>query len=165
MKFFLLFAPLLLLTGLTNPEQPIHKAQEDPARIFSLQYMKAGFGSNRYNMQPVFNIRGHKFIYTSEEVWIMPGQKNIARDTLLTGQVRESSFDSLINLIKGFKGTYIQRSNPHIMSGSASYITIHHNYKKLVFDLHNDTHPTADSIVAILNTYIPDSLNKLTISH
>ncbi len=125
--------------------------------------MEVGFGSNMFDMEPVFKVDGTKFVYTSEEVWILPGQTKIRKDTLLIGNFRTSSMDSISTFTREIKDSVIYRTNAGIMSGSASYITIEDDVKKIKFDLHNASDTTADKIVAILNTYIPNTLTKLSI--
>ena len=131
---------------------------------FKLRFVTVGFGSNWFEMEPVFNIDGTNFIYTSEEVWIMPGQTKIQRDTLLSGNFRTSSIDSISNLINELKDTAIYKTNIHILSGSAAYLQVSNDTKKINFKLHNASDATADKIVAILNSYIPKGYDKLFIS-
>lgn len=126
--------------------------------------MRIGFGSNMFTMQPVFSVQGTKFVYTSEEVWIMPDQKEIQRDILLMGDFRTSAIDSIKNLISELKDSVIFRSSA-ILSGSESDITIKTTTKKIRFELHNASDTTAEKIVDILNSHIPVGFNKLHISH
>ena len=82
MKQLLIYIPIYFL-GLTI-EKPISFKQQtrQDEKEFRLHFMTVGFGSNMFEMEPVFKVEGTKFIYTSEEVWILPKQKKIQRDTL-----------------------------------------------------------------------------------
>lgn len=97
---------------------------------FSLSFVTIGFGSNMFEMEPVFRVTGNRFVFTSEEVWIKPEQQKIQRDTLLVGLFRTSSIDSIINLVDNRSDTLIDKFNPHISSGSAEYIDIFTGKKK-----------------------------------
>ncbi len=154
----LLFWALLLLS--CNGQVKIKPA---PTRKFHLHFMTIGFGSNMFEMEPVFKVNGTNFVYTSEEVWILPGQTTIRKDTLLIGSFRPSSIDSISKLTREIKDSVIYRTNIHIMSGSATHITIEDDLKRVMFNLHNTSDTTADKIVTILNTYIPKTLGKLNI--
>jgi hypothetical protein len=129
---------------------------------FKLEYVRIGFGSNMWTMQPVFRVHGTTFVYTSEEVWIIPEQKEIRRDTLLTGDLRITAVDSIKNLIGAMKDSVIYRSGA-ILSGSKSYITVTTNDKEISFQLHNASDTTAEKIVDILNSHIPAGYRKLHI--
>ncbi len=132
---------------------------------FRLNFVTVGFGSNMFEMEPVFKVDGTKFIYTSEEVWIFPRQTKIQKDTLLQGDFRISSIDSISTFICQLKESAIHKSNMSVMSGSACYIEILDDIKKINFQLHNTSDTTADKIVSVLNTYIPTGYNKLYISN
>lgn len=116
-----------------------------------------------FDMEPVFKVDKTKFIYTFEDVWIQPGQTKIKKDTLLIGGFRLSSIDSINNLINQLKDSVIYNVGNYL-SGSAACIEISNDKKKIKFDLHNASDSTADKIVAILNTYIPAKMNKLSIT-
>jgi hypothetical protein len=163
MKQALIYIPFFLLA--IAPKNFVSFKEQTPheARNFKLHFMTVGFGSNMFEMEPVFKIDGTKFTYTSEEVWILPGQTKIKKDTFLIGSFRTSSMDSISKLISKVRDSAIYRTNIHIMSGSAAYITIEDDLRKVKFTLHNASDTTADKIVAILNTYIPAKLDKLYI--
>lgn len=129
------------------------------AEHFRLEYVNVGFGSNMFEMQPVFIVEGTKFLFTSEIVWGTPGQTE--KDTLLTGDFRVSSSDSISNLISEIKDSVIYRSNIRVMSGALTSIVIENDFKKVTFSLHNAYDTTAIRIVDILNTYIPEKMGKL----
>jgi hypothetical protein len=114
-----------------------------------------------FKMQPVFKIKGTNFIYSSEEVWKLPNQKNLQRDTLLIGSIRVSSIDSILNIVKDVTDTLVYKTNVHIMSGGMDDITITSGLKKIRFKLHNASDERAKKIISILNTYIPFGMEKL----
>jgi tRNA A37 threonylcarbamoyladenosine synthetase subunit TsaC/SUA5/YrdC len=92
----------------------------------------------------------------------MPEQKEIRRDTLLTGGLRITAVDSIKNLIGAMKDSVIYCSGA-ILSGSKSYITVTTNDKEISFQLHNASDTTAEKIVDILNSHIPAGYRKLHI--
>ena len=129
--------------------------------VFRLNFTSVGLGSNFTSMQPVFNVEGNKFIYTSEQTGYYEGAETRKPDTIYQGKFRKSSVDSIMHLVSGIKDTLIYRTNIHVSSGSIQYITIYKDEFHLEFDLHNASDPTAQRIVNILNNYIPEEERKL----
>jgi hypothetical protein len=125
----------------------------DPAN-FSLEYYTTGFGQNTDYMQPVFKVKGTKFVYTYEEMWGDPAQKKIRRDTLLLGNFRISSIDSISSLIGEIKDSLIHKTNIHSLGGSEEDIEILTGEKKIRFQLFNATDTTATKIIMILDAYM-----------
>jgi hypothetical protein len=152
---------LPFLEGQAQKYPSVSKNFSGDSPQFTLSFVKVGFGSNMYEMEPVFRVIGNRFVFTSEEVWIGPKQEKIQRDTLLVGYFRTSSIDSIINLVDNITDTLIDKFNSHIMSGSAQYIDIFTGKKRIKFNLHNISDPTAEKVVAILNTYIIDEKQQL----
>jgi hypothetical protein len=144
---------ILLFSGLKSPLTDY--------KNFQIGYISAGLGSQFTSMQPVFYVNNLKFVYTSEQTTLYKNQKVKRPDTLQVGKFRRSSVDSIIRLIKDIKDTLIYRTNVHVSSGAIHRIYIQTPSQKLEFNLHNDSHPTAQKIVTILNTYIPDQDKKL----
>jgi len=62
---------------------------------FTLSYISIGLGSNMWTMQPMFRVKGCQFIYTSEEAWQFKDSEKPKADTLLIGNFRASSIDSI----------------------------------------------------------------------
>ncbi len=137
--------------------QPPEKRSE-----FYLEFVKVGFGSNKFRMQPAFRITDSTFVYTSEQIWIRPGQV-AAKDTLLTGTFRKSAADSIRLLVYALPDSIIDRPGNGIISGSGKFITIITDGKKWSFNLFNASEPTADRIIDILNTHLPKNLSKLPV--
>jgi hypothetical protein len=163
MKFYLpILLTVLLQDNAVNCIPPFKRLAPN-IDSFKLACVQVGFGSNMYDMQPVFRANGTKFIYTSEEVWVYPNQTKIQRDTLCIGDLRSSSIDSISNLIEGIKDSVIYRVNTRVMSGGALSINITTNHKEVNFQLHNARESTAEKIVTILNSYIPEGCDKFWI--
>lgn len=168
-KIFLYFfaaAGIISMRDINHSPSLIDKKQPADSSFFSLSFTTVGFGSNMFEMEPVFKVKNRKFLYTSEEVWLWKGKgKNkLRKDTLLTGAFRNSSADSIVQLISGLKDTVIYKTNASIMSGSAGYLTITTRNKKVRFDLHNASDRRAEAIVAILNSYVPEGMEKMWIT-
>ena len=128
---------------------------------FKLSYMSVGLGSNMFTKQPVFRVNRLDYIYTLEDAWQW---KNIERekpDTLCSGTFRKSSVDSILNLIIKIKDSVIYKTNAGISSGGIDYIDISSDQINLQFKLHNASDSTAQKIVDILNTYIPEKFLKI----
>jgi hypothetical protein len=168
-KIFLCF---IAAAGLLSKQEKnispafIGTKQPPDTSFFSLSFVTVGFGSNMFEMEPVFEVKHSKFIYTNEEVWLWKDEdKNkLRKDTLLTGDFRHSSADLIVQLISGLKDTVIYKTNAGIMSGSAGYLTITTRNKKVRFDLHNASDRRAEAIVAILNSYVPEGMEKMWIT-
>ncbi len=67
---------------------------------FKLTYISVGLGSGYNSMQPVFKVNGTDCIYTLEENSSFTGEFTKEPDTLFIGKFRESSIDSIVELIK-----------------------------------------------------------------
>jgi len=156
---YLLHSILLLLFCLPGPEY-LHAQDTVNKRSFKLEFVNMGFGSNKFKRQPVFRVEDSTFIYTSEIIWVRPGQATTI-DTLQTGTFRQSAADSIRRLVYALPDSIIDRPGNGIASGSGKFITIIAEGKKWSFNLFNDTEPTADRIIRILNDHIPPGLRKL----
>lgn len=157
---------LLFLIGLTFTSMKVFAQQADAKTdtSFTLSYISIGLGSNMWTMQPMFRVQGSQFIYTAEEAWQFKDSEKPKADTLLIGNYRASSIDSILNISTEIKGDSVYKLNPRIMSGGIINLYFSTNRRKLSFDLHNSNDTTAQKIVDILNGYIPDKYRKLWIS-
>lgn len=164
MKELLLFISVCVF-GM-NAEALFHFEKQNPEKEnnFKLSFVTVGLGSNMYKMQPVFKVEDKRFSYTLEKGWSSAHQHKIKTDTLLTGDFRKSSADSISNLLADLKDSIVSRSNPYVLSGLAAYIEVSTAAQKITFSLHNQSDNTADKIVAILNSYIPEGFKKLHVS-
>lgn len=158
---------LFFFVGLTFTSMKAFAQQADTKTdtSFTLSYISIGLGSNMWTMQPMFRVKGCQFIYTSEEAWQFKDSEKPKADTLLIGNFRASSIDSILNLSTEIKGDSVYRLNTGVMSGGIINLYFSSNRRKLSFDLHNANDTTAQKIVDILNGYIPDKHRKLWISN
>jgi len=111
----------------------------------------------------MFDIDSLKFTYTLGDVWVSPGAEKAKPDTLITGSIRQSSIDSIMDLIKDLKDTTIDKIETGISSGGIAYLSIFADHNDICYKLFNAYNATADKIAAILNTYIPPSFDKVCI--
>jgi len=160
MKLFVLAAVALILCSANKNNYAGSAIQNAGDTSFSLRYIFIGFGSNRWDMQPGFTINGTKFTYTSEEVWGISGEKRQI-DTLAMGNVRQSSIDSIIAAISNIQDTIINKSNMKVLSGGIADLKVCYNKKEIFFSLFNTGDTAAEKITHILNSYIPNSSQKL----
>jgi hypothetical protein len=162
MKILIFFSVLFLIS------LPFYAQQTADTRTdstFNLSYISVGFGSNMWEMQPVFRVKGSKFIYTLEDAWQFKGAKKSKPDTLFIGNLRPSSIDSILSAAAEIKGDSVYKLNTGIMSGGMIYLDIVSSRRKLYFKLKNSHDVTAKKIVDILNSHIPDTYRKLWISN
>lgn len=125
---------------------------------FRFYYSFAGLGSNMGSMQPTIRIKGTKLIYTYEQNSYY-GKKTKRPDTTYITEIRQSSIDSILALIKDLKDSTIYETNPCIMSGGIHKMTIVANKDTTNFTLHNTFHRTALKISEIINQYLPKDKN------
>ncbi len=157
---------LLFFIGLTFISMKVFAQQADTKTdtSFTLSYISIGLGSNMWTMQPMFRVKGSQFIYTSEDAWQFKDSEKPKADTLLIGNFRTSSIDSILNIATGIRGDSVYKLNAGVMSGGIVNLCFSTNRRKLSFELHNSNDTTAKKIVDILNGYIPDKYRKLWIS-
>lgn len=125
---------------------------------FYLYYGQAGLGSNLGDFEPTINIRGSNLEYTLQQnSWF--GKRSNRIETICVTAFRQSSIDSIIDILKNVKDSSIFESNFCVMSGSIYYLTISDGVDTTRFSLMNTFHYTALKITNILNTYLPK--NKL----
>ncbi len=160
MKLLLFFIGLHFISMKVFAQQ----AETKTDTSFSLSYISIGLGSNIWTMQPMFRVRGSQFVYTLEEAWLFNDSKKAKVDTLLIGNFRNSSIDSIINVSKEIIGDSVHKMNTQVMSGGIINLYFSSNRRKLSFNLHNANDKTARKIVDILNGYIPGRCEKLWIS-
>jgi len=141
------------------------KADTAKHPTFTLSYISVGLGSNMWHMQPAFRAKDNRFIYTMEQTWQSENFKKQKPDTLVTGSLRQSSIDSIVNLANEIKGDSVYKLNSKVMSGGVVYLTITNENRTLHFHLSNSFDATAQKIIAILSTYIPTTHQQLWISN
>lgn len=142
-----------LLTACCSCQHPV-KETEKINTAFSLHYLSAGLGSGMGSMQPTIHIVNQRFVYTWEQNSYY-GEKTKKPDTVCILPFRQSSIDSILEILKPLKDTTISRINPCIMSGGVQYLTIGNGPDTVHFRLHNSADTTALKIMALLNQYAP----------
>ncbi len=121
---------------------------------FYLHYGFSGLGSNMGSFQPTIKIKGTDFIYTYEQnsYW---GEKSKRVDTICIKIFKQSSIDSIIEIIKDLKDTTIKEYNPCVMSGGIHFLSVSDGIDTTSFELMNTFDYTALKISNILNQYTP----------
>ena len=158
---------LIFFIGLTfiSQNEFAQQAGTENELLFTLSYISIGLGSNMFEMQPMFRVKGNQFVYTSEQAWVSKDSGKPEVDTLLVGTFRTSSIDSIVHISREIKGDSVYKSNPGVMNGGIIDLSFSTEGRKLSFDLFNANDETAEKIVNILNTYVPDKYRKLWISY
>lgn len=129
-------------------------------KTFNLYYSYSGLGSGMGSMQPTFRVTGKNFVYTSEQNSYY-GKPDKKPENICEGTLRNSSIDSILNLVKDIKDTLVYKTNVGIKSGGIHNISVKYEKINLTFRLHNASDSTAQKIVDILNSNIPADKQKL----
>ncbi len=151
----LIYTLLLFLIGINTWSQDPHQVYQN----FNLNFTTAGLGSNMGSMQPTFIINGLDYVYTFDQNSYY-GDKTKAPDTICIGELRITSVDSIINLVKYLPDSSINEFTT-TMSGAVQYFLIKTETIFQTISLHNSTHPIAEKIVDILNSNIPADKPRL----
>ena len=114
------------------------------------------------SLQPTFKVEGDHFNYTLEQN-SHHGNRTLESQDVCSGTLRAASIDSIIDLTQSVGDTLVYRTDTGIMSGSISELEIGDGALHVHFTLHNDSHPVANAIVAILNSNIPADKERLWI--
>jgi len=119
-----------------------------------IHYIFSGLGSNMGSFQPTISIQGTNFNYTYEQTsyW---GERSKRIDKISSGDFRQSSIDSIIDLVKDLRDTLVYKSNFCIMSGGIHFLTIVNGSDTTEFELKNAFDNTALKIINIINEYLP----------
>ncbi|GEM_PF-1964392 len=156
MKSTVFFLFIVFLIGCSQNNEPSHEISNE----FYLSYIYAGLGSGMGSKQPSFVVTGNEFLYTSEQNSYYEKQ-TLDPDTICKGIIRQSSIDSIIQIIGNVEDTLIYNTNAGVSSDGIHYIYIKSGDKDLKFSLHNASDSTAKKIVEILNSNIPIRNRKL----
>lgn len=159
MKLLLLAFGLSTALGCLVQSANFQRVDHNPQN-FNLTYLYAGLGSGMGTIQPVFRVKNTQFFYTLEQNSFY-GERTLEPDTVCTGAFSHHSIKLILDIIKPIEDTLIYRYNPRVMSGGIHSIGITSDSCKLTFSLTNTSDSTAQKIVDILNTYIPDKKRKL----
>ena len=121
---------------------------------FSLYYGFSGLGSNLGSFQPTIRIKGTTLVYTYEQnsYW---GEKSKRVDTVSIRSFRQSSIDSITEIVKDLGDTSIREYNYCIMSGGIHFLSVTIGVDTTSFELSNTFDYTALKIANILNEYLP----------
>ncbi|WP_300664845.1 hypothetical protein [Fluviicola sp.] len=152
-KQFLLPILLLLFNNL--------HAQSSSEKKFELSFYTCGMGSNMGAKFLVLDVQGDDFVYTNEQNPFWDGRPTKKTDTLCLGKIRQTTIDSIIDLIQPIQDTLIYNTNTEVRSGVIQYIRIQYENRHLQFTLHNASDPVAEKIVALLNSNIPEDKPRL----
>lgn len=137
---------------------------------FKLTYHIVGLGSNAWrNIYPIVKINGTTLTYTIEQQTTINKIKkwrNIV-DTIwntttvdYSVNLEKKTIDTIFNLVKNIKDTFIFKSNHCIMSGAVDILSISASSFKVEYQLMNTSDSTVLLISNILNYYLPDN-NKI----
>jgi hypothetical protein len=145
-------------TGLTLFNQtkcfPQDTISKSATQTFHLYYCFSGLGSNMGSLQPTIKIDGTNFLYTYEQNSYY-GKKSTRVDTVCIKPFRQSSIDSIVDIVKDLKDTSISEYNFCIMSGGIHWLTIINGTDTINFQLSNTFHYKALKVAYILNEYTP----------
>jgi hypothetical protein len=150
--FLLLSSLLYLLVSCLN--QGVEKESINQNSSFFLRYLSAGLGSGMGSMQPTIYVSNQRFVYTWEQNSYY-GEKTKKPDTICILPFRQSSVDSILEIVNPLKDSTISRFNPCVMSGGVQYLTVGNGPDTVHFSLHNSADTTALKIMKILNQYAP----------
>ena len=106
-------------------------------------------------LAPTIQIKGTNFLYTYEQNSYY-GEKSKRADTICVKKFRQTSIDSILEIIKYLKDTAIKEYNFCIMSGGIHFLTITNGIDTTSFQLSNTFHYTALKVANILNVYVPE---------
>lgn len=134
--------------------------KEEP---FELSYITCGLGSNMDALMPNFKLHGQKYTYVLSQNSSFSGEYYKPSELLSEGVVRKTSMDSIIALIVFMPDSEIYDTDVHIMSGVYQTLLIETERKKIRFDMHNGYDTTAAQIITILNSNLPDTVQKLSV--
>jgi hypothetical protein len=153
-SFFIILAVALFSCQQKNNSQNMSEKSVD--KPFYLTYTYAELGSNIGKKEPTVRISGTRLIYTYEQNSSWDGKilkEDV--DTILVGAFRETSIDSIKNILVNLKDTTIFQTNPCIISGGIHYLTVAFGTDTTKFELMNTFDYTALLITNLLNQYLP----------
>jgi hypothetical protein len=96
---------------------------------FKLYYSYSALGSGMGSMQPTFRVNGANYVYTREQNSYY-GKPNKKPENICKGRLRNSSIDSILNIVKGIKDSLVYKTNTGIMSGDVHNISVVHEKTK-----------------------------------
>jgi hypothetical protein len=126
-------------------------------RWFRLTFNRVGLGPNMYELQPAFRVTNGSYCFTSEEAWVFNRKRGPFKDTLYSGAFRKTSIDSIVSILSSLRNEKVDVYKLRFTDGAIDYIEIAIPGRKYEFKMNNTSDTTAQKIVRILNSYIPDS--------
>jgi hypothetical protein len=163
MRYFQLYLFTFLLSFVITKENRKAVGIENVKVItdsFQLTFNRVGLGPNMDELQPAFRVRNNSFFFTHEEAWIFDKKVKPAMDTLYAGFFRTSSIDSINSILLSLKKDKINVYK-HYIDGAIDYLEIETKNRKYSFKMDNTTDTTAEKIINILNSYIPDETMRI----
>jgi hypothetical protein len=143
-----------------TPEKPTEKTENSRYDKFSLTYTAAGLGSGMGNMMPSLQVFGTKYYYQLAQNSFY-GDSPKQPTPHGEGNIRSTSIDSIIDIIKNIKQKNIDKTNINTMSGTLTNINIKYDELQVNFKLHNASDSAAQKIIDILNSNFPAETKKL----
>jgi hypothetical protein len=155
LKRHFLIKPLLLLTLLIcSKQKTLAQSDTKTKDIQSIFYVYYDVSPNSLTQvwnSPTFQLKGKNFIYTDNSY--VGKKKEI--DTICLGTFRQSSIDSIIQIVKDLKDTTIFKINDCRISGGVHNLTVATGVDTTKFEMVNTFDYTALKITDIINEYLP----------
>ncbi|MBI3133333.1 MAG: hypothetical protein HYZ14_01550 [Bacteroidetes bacterium] len=128
---------------------------EEDTLNFHLIYCFAGMGANFGTRKQYFEVKDSMFVFSMKQNSSFEGQAPLPTDTLNTGYFRNTTKDSVLQIIQGLEDSIITKRNLEVSSGGIVTLTLNYDGHKTLFSLHNCYDDRAQQLVELLNTYIP----------
>jgi hypothetical protein len=121
---------------------------------FYLYYSLAGLGSNMGSHMPTLRVYDNKFTFTREQnSYLFDRDEKI--ELISEGTLQPGAIDSLLAIMRTLGDTTIFSSNPCIMSGVITFVSMAYDGDTAKFTLGNTVDPATLKIKDILNPYLP----------
>ncbi|MGD1847838.1 MAG: hypothetical protein ACFB10_20790 [Salibacteraceae bacterium] len=127
---------------------------------FSLTYLMTGLQAGYGGQCPRLVMDGQHFVYTLEPN-SFTGDTNFSSDTLLFGRFPSHTLDSLIAIVDETETDLINAIDPHVQMGDFYLISLQHGTDTLTLQLQNQSHPTAERVVGLLNAALPKEVRRI----
>lgn len=130
---------------------------------FQLRFSFAGLGDNLGSPAMGFQLEGNHFKIVSEVNKCHEGGLDTNSTTMTEGEMSEESMTALMEVFNESNDTVIYKTDLTVASGGVHTLTMATSIKMVKFSLHNESHPTAKKIIAIINEGLPEGVEKLWI--
>lgn len=130
---------------------------------FEFSYMFTGFGYNEGEMFSVLKVVGNHYIHTKEQDSSLIGKIYNEPKFVSEGFIRETSIDSILEIIHELKDSLVYRVNDNfeLDSGGIHTISIRNDSTNVKFMLHNVSDSSALKLIEIINSNLPNGFDKL----